>query len=64
MEVPRVEYEKLTGDATGEPSEVVRARVQAAREQQRRRFAGTPLLCNAEMGPAQVWQVCKLESGA
>ncbi|MBI4338104.1 MAG: YifB family Mg chelatase-like AAA ATPase [Chloroflexi bacterium] len=64
VEVPRVEYEKLTGEATGEPSEVVRARVQAARERQRRRFAGTPLLCNAEMGPAQVWQVCKLESGA
>jgi magnesium chelatase family protein len=64
VEVPRVEYEKLTAEATGETSEAVRKRVEAARERQRRRFAGTPLLSNADMGPAEVWQHCKLEASA
>src|SRR5690349_12606934 len=38
IEVPRVEFEKLSDQRLGEPSEVVRARVEAARERQRRRF--------------------------
>ncbi len=32
IEVPRVDYEKLSGDRVGEPSECIRARVQAARD--------------------------------
>ena len=32
IEVPRVDYEKLSGDRVGETSEVIRARVQAARD--------------------------------
>ena len=35
VEVPRVPYEKLTGERLGEPSSVVAARVEAARERQR-----------------------------
>jgi hypothetical protein len=31
IEVPRVDYEKLSGDRVGESSEAIRARVQAAR---------------------------------
>jgi magnesium chelatase family protein len=38
IEVPRVDYEKLSGDRVGEPSECIRARVQAARNIQRERF--------------------------
>jgi len=38
IEVPRVEYEKLSDDRLGEPSAVVQKRVEAARERQRRRF--------------------------
>ena len=48
VEVPAVKYEKLTDDRLGEPSAVVRARVEAAREIQRRRFEGTTLACNAD----------------
>jgi len=67
VEVPRVEYDKLANDRLGEPSPNIRARVEKAREAQRRRFAGrlggaegnTPLLCNADtLAPAsqvQVW---------
>ena len=46
--MPAVKYEKLSDDRLGEPSAVVRARVEAAREIQRRRFEGTAMGCNAD----------------
>ncbi|HEY74596.1 MAG TPA: YifB family Mg chelatase-like AAA ATPase [Thermoflexia bacterium] len=61
IEVPRVDYEKLTDDRRGEPSAAIRERVERAREVQRRRFAGTPLTCNAEMGPVEVREFCRLD---
>jgi magnesium chelatase family protein len=61
IEVPRVEYEKLSDDRLGEPSEVIRQRVQTARERQRRRFTNTGLTCNADMRPAEVRQYCGLD---
>jgi magnesium chelatase family protein len=50
IEVPRVDYQKLTDERMGERSEV-----------QRRRFAGTLLSCNADMGPTEVREVCRLD---
>ncbi len=65
VEVPRVEYEKLTDRRDGERSEAVRARVRAARERQAQRFAALPrLTCNADMGPAEVRAFCVLEPSA
>lgn len=61
IEVPRVDYEKLTDDRRGEPSAAVRDRVERAREVQRRRFADTPLTCKAEMGPVEVREFCRLD---
>jgi magnesium chelatase family protein len=61
VEVPRVEYEKLSDDRLGEPSDCVRERVEAARERQRRRFEGTGRTTNAEMGPGEVRKYCKLD---
>ena len=57
IEVPRVDYDKVSGDRLGEPSADIRARIEKAREAQRQRFAGAvggadgnvSLLCNAEM---------------
>ncbi|MFQ6102123.1 MAG: YifB family Mg chelatase-like AAA ATPase [Anaerolineae bacterium] len=60
IEVPRVDYDKLTDERLGEPSEVIRGRVEQAREAQRKRFAGTPLSCNADMGPTEVRKICRL----
>ena len=54
VEVPRVEYDKLTDYRMGEKSEYIRARMEKAREVQRQRFASTSLICNADMGPAEV----------
>jgi magnesium chelatase family protein len=39
IEVPRVEYEKLSDDRLGEPSNAIQARVESARQRQRERFA-------------------------
>jgi magnesium chelatase family protein len=61
IEVPRVEYEKLTDERLGEPSADIQARVEAARERQRRRFDGTDLLSNADMGPSEVRTFCQID---
>jgi len=54
VEVPRVEYGKLSDTRKGEPSAALRARVEEARERQCRRLQGLPILANGEMGPAEV----------
>ncbi len=61
IEVPRVDYEKLSDDRRGEPSEVIRARVEAARERQRARLADVGKQSNAEMGPAEIRRFCRLD---
>lgn len=64
IEVPSVEYESMRRKEAPESSAVVRARVNAAREIQKRRFAGTSVSCNAYMTPAMISQYCALdESG-
>jgi magnesium chelatase family protein len=64
VEVPRIAYEKLTDDRMGESSEVVQKRVEAARSIQQKRFEGTKLICNADMGPVEVRELCQVEPGA
>ncbi|MGB2910694.1 MAG: ATP-binding protein, partial [Anaerolineales bacterium] len=74
IEVPRVEYEKLSDDRLGEPSADVQTRVETARQFQRERFVdhadpskaldkGTThsITCNADMRPAEVRQYCQLD---
>jgi magnesium chelatase family protein len=61
IEVPRVDYEKLSDDRLGEPSANVQSRVEAAREIQRKRFAESELACNADMRPAEVREYCQLD---
>jgi magnesium chelatase family protein len=73
IEVPRVEYEKLSDDRLGEPSQAIRERVEAARDSrwsQRVRFEGTRLRTNAgtpalragaSMDPAEVREHCRID---
>jgi len=71
IDVPRVEYEKLSDDRLGESSAAIQARVEAARERQRRRFEGSRgLLSNADtpalracasVGPAEVREFCQVD---
>ena len=48
VEVPRVDYEKLSGDRLSESSKKIRERVERAREKQRARFIATNLQCNGD----------------
>ena len=57
---PRVNYEKLSDDRLGEPSEAVRGRVEAARQLQRERFGKSHVHHNADMGVAEVRKFCSL----
>jgi len=61
IEVPRVEYEKLSDDRLGEPSAAIRKRVEVARARQAARFEGTRMLANADMGPGEVRDYCRLD---
>jgi magnesium chelatase family protein len=49
LSVPRLTKTELLGSEPGESSASVRERVEAARERQRHRLAGTPWACNAQM---------------
>ncbi|MCU0520194.1 MAG: YifB family Mg chelatase-like AAA ATPase [Anaerolineae bacterium] len=60
IEVPRVDYEKLTRTTLGETSATIRGRVESARSRQQVRFAGTSLTCNADMGPTEIREFCIL----
>jgi magnesium chelatase family protein len=64
VEVPRVDYEKLTGTTTPETSASIRERVTTARELQLARFSGTQRTSNAEMGPKEVRSYCPVEPAA
>ncbi len=62
VQVPRVDYDKLTDGARGETSESVRERVERARQRQQDRFANLPhVACNADMGPTEVREFCPLD---
>ncbi len=61
IEVPSVEYEAMRRREAPESSAAVRARVNAAREIQKRRFAGTDVSCNAYMTPPMIGQYCVLD---
>ncbi len=61
VEVPRVDFEKLTAVRQGEPSAQVRQRVAQARQQQAERFRENGLFANADMGPSEVRAVCALD---
>lgn len=63
VDVPRVDYDKLTDERRGEPSAAIRARVEAAREQQRERFRNEARLqCNADMGASDIRRFCQPEA--
>jgi len=62
VEVPRVEYDKLSDDRLGEPSSAIRERVEAAREVQRKRFGESRMTCNADMGVAEVRELFVVEA--
>lgn len=64
IEVPSVEFEAMRRKQQPECSGDIRKRVNAAREIQKKRFAGTSVSCNAYMTPDMMAKYCALdESG-
>jgi magnesium chelatase family protein len=63
LSVPRPSAQGLRS-APCPPSSEVRARVVAARERQERRFAGTPISCNAQMTPRMVRELAGVTDDA
>jgi magnesium chelatase family protein len=71
VEVPRVDFEKLSDDRFGESSARVQARVEAARELQRQRFRSSQdgqqpqksnlISSNSDMHPAEIRKHCELD---
>ena len=62
IEVPRVEYEKLSGDRVDETCKSIRARVHAARDIQTKRFSNysSDIVCKADTRVADIRQYRKL----
>lgn len=62
IEVPAVAYKELAAESSGEKSEVIRSRVQKAREIQQKRFTDHKhLFCNADMQSKEIRKYCKVD---
>ena len=64
LDVPRIPHEQLADRRPGERSAAIQARVARARAIQTTRFAGMPLLTNADMGPKELGQHAALDETA
>lgn len=60
VEAPALSIDELRTAAPGESSDKMRERISAAREIQKKRFAGTPLRNNAQMTSKHLREVCAL----
>ncbi|MFH0834671.1 MAG: YifB family Mg chelatase-like AAA ATPase [Patescibacteria group bacterium] len=61
IDVPRVKFEKLDAPANAESSELIRAKVQAARDIQSARFSKLKIHANSEMSSEQTKKFCLLD---
>jgi magnesium chelatase family protein len=64
IEVPRVNFEKLTAPAAGENSSRIKERVQQARQIQQARFKNSKILSNAEMTSEMTKNFCELDAAS
>jgi magnesium chelatase family protein len=61
IEVPAVKYKDLGVETSGEPSDVIRERVKAARNRQAARLADSNLFANAQMQSRHLRAHCRLD---
>lgn len=64
IEVTRVAFDDMVAPERAERSATIRDRVIAARERQRKRFAGTAITCNGEIPGNAVKTFCALDADA
>jgi magnesium chelatase family protein len=61
VEVPAVKFRELTDQRSGEPSDVVRERVNAARRIQMERFGSDGVYANSQMKPRHLKKYCTVD---
>jgi len=64
VEVPAVPYKDLIGESNSESSEVIGARVNAARARQFERFKRTKIYCNAQMINRHIKKHCRIDEAS
>jgi MoxR-like ATPase len=64
IEIARVPFDDMVRGERAERSSAIRERVLAARAVQMKRFAGTPITCNAEIPGSAVRTYCALDAAA
>lgn len=64
IEVPAVDYKKLSADIPAEPSEEIRQRVVRARQIQLNRFKNDSIYCNGQMKTRHIKKYCVLTEEA
>jgi len=64
VEVPPVDFDKLSSDEKSESSEEIRQRVNAARKIQQKRFEGSGISSNARMDAAMTKEFCRPTAAA
>ncbi len=61
IEVPRVKFDKLQEEKSGEKSAEIRNRVEMARKIQKERFHKLPIITNSEISSGQIKEFCPLD---
>jgi magnesium chelatase family protein len=64
VEVPTVSYKDLIEESNAESSEVIGARVTAARARQLERFKRTKIYCNAQMINRHIKKHCRIDEAS
>jgi magnesium chelatase family protein len=60
--VPAVKFKELSSETRGEPSSIIRERVNRARKAQLQRFEGeAKIFCNAHMDSRDIGRFCKID---
>lgn len=64
IEVPRVDFDKLTTPANAENSANIKKRVESARKYQKKRFHNSPFITNTEMNSEAVKHFCQVDTNS
>ncbi len=64
IEVPAVKYKDLTARDSGEPSKVLKERINRARRIQSDRFRGLKIHCNAQMTNRHIKRFCSIDDSS
>ncbi|MFH1900464.1 MAG: YifB family Mg chelatase-like AAA ATPase [Patescibacteria group bacterium] len=64
IEVPRINFDKLSSTENGESSKSIRQRVEQARQIQTKRFTNSSIQTNSEMSNAELQKFCRLDESS